>query len=319
MFEGLGVLAGENLNAYSSDFDGFATILWFSLTGATLDAGSGDIMTVTFTVNDDAGCGSFDLNFAGEDSGHGSGGTTFSDSNGLSYFWEGEGQSISTACDANLSMVQISETVFEVHMTNTVDVAGFQFDLVDSPDNFSIVTGAGGVTTTARTDGYMISANASGTIIAFSLTGDTITPGEGAIVQVTADSSINDTEVCFENIVLSDPSGVEIEAGSECITFGDGLDNDEMEVPQEFSISKIYPNPFNPSTTIEWTMKDFGSHRLDVYNTNGQLVEVISQGYVAPGYKQSTWDASSHSSGIYIIRLVVDNKLVSSNKVMLVK
>ena len=70
---------------------------------------------------------------------------------------------------------------------------------------------------------------------------------------------------------------------------------------------------------VEWAMKDFGSHRLDVYNTNGQLVEVISQGYISPGYKQSTWDASNHASGIYIIRLVVDNNIISSNKVMLVK
>ena len=310
--EGLGVLAGEPVDQYSSDFNGVATILWFSLTGATLDAGSGEIFRITFQVNDDAGCGSFDLDFSDDLTG-----TVFSDQNGLAYFWEGEGQNISIACDANLSLVQISDTVFEVHMTNTVDVAGFQFDLVDNPDNFSIITN--GAATTDRTDGYMISANASGTVIAFSLTGDTIAPGEGAIVEITVDSSINDTEVCFDNIVLADPSGIEIEAGSECSTFSHELANDDMEIPQEFSISKIYPNPFNPSTTIEWTMKDFGSHRLNVYNTNGQLVEVISQGYTTPGYKQSTWDASNHASGIYIIRLVVDNNLISSNKVMLVK
>jgi len=310
--EGLGVLAGEPVDQYSSDFNGVATILWFSLTGATLDAGSGDIFKVTFQVNEAAGCGSFDLDFSDELTG-----TVFSDSNGLAYFWEGEGQSIATACDANLSLVQVSDTVFEVHMTNTVDVAGFQFNLVDNPDNFSIATN--GAATTDRTAGYLISANASGTVIAFSLTGGSIAPGEGAIAVITADSSVDDTEVCFEDIVLSDPSGIEIEAGSECITFGDALDNDEMGIPQDFSISKIYPNPFNPSTTIEWTMKDFGSHRLDVYNTNGQLVEVISQGYTSPGYKQSTWDASNHASGIYIIRLAVDNNLISSNKVMLVK
>jgi hypothetical protein len=310
--EGLGVLADENLNAFSSDFNDVATILWFSLTGATLDAGSGEIMRVTFQVNEDAGCGSFDLDFSDDLTG-----TVFSDSSGLAYFWAGEGQSISIACDANLSLVQVSETVFEVHMSNTVDVAGFQFDLVDNPDNFSIATN--GASTTDRTDDYIVSANASGTVIGFSISGGIIDPGEGAIVVITADSSIDDTEVCFEGIVLADPSGIEIEAGSECITFGEGLDNDEMEIPQEFSISKIYPNPFNPSTTIEWTMKDFGSHRLDVYNTNGQLVEVISQGYTSPGYKQSTWDASNHASGIYIIRLVVDNNLISSNKVMLVK
>ena len=308
--EGLGALAGEDLNAYSSDYNGVATILWFSLTGATLGAGEGEIARVTFQVNDDAGCGSFDLNFSDDVTG-----TVFSDSNGLAYFWDGEGQSINTICDANLSLVQVSETVFEVHMINTVDVAGFQFDLVDTPDNFDISTSS----TTARTNGYLVSTNASGTVIGFSISGGTIAPGSGAIVQITSGSSLNDTEVCFDNIVLADPSGAEIEARSECIMFSDELANDELEIPNNFSISKIYPNPFNPSTTIEWTMKEFGSHRLDVYNTNGQLIDVISNGYTSPGYKQSTWDASNHASGIYIIRLVINNNLVSSNKVMLVK
>ena len=166
----------------------------------------------------------------------------------------------------------------------------------------------------------MVSANASGTIIGFSITGGTIAPGSGAIIEITTDGSIDLTEVCFDNIVLADPTGAEIEARSECTYFDyDALDNDAVEVPQDYSISKIYPNPFNPSTTIEWTMKEFGSHRLDVYNTNGQLVEVISQGYTSPGYKQNTWDASSHASGIYIVRLIIENNLVSSSKVMLVK
>ena len=309
--EGLGVLAGEDLNAYSSDYNGIATILWFSLTGATLEAGEGELARVTFEVNEDAGCGSFDLEFSDDQTG-----TVFSDSNGLAYFWDGEGQSINTICDANLSLVQISDTEFEVHLLNTVDVAGFQFDLVDSPDNFSINPVVG---TTDRTNGYMVSANASGTIIGFSIMGDTIIPGSGAIIEVSTDNSINDTEVCFENIVLADPTGAEIQARSECLTFSDDLDNDTVEVPQDYSISKIYPNPFNPSTTIEWTMKEFGSHRLDVYNTNGQLIDVISEGYTSPGYKQSTWDASNHASGIYIVRLIIENNLVSSNKVMLVK
>jgi len=160
------------------------------------------------------------------------------------------------------------------------------------------------------------------TIVGFNLSGDGITAGDGAICEITISAngdSYPTTEMCFDSIVLSDPLAQEIAAGSECNTFTQGLSNDDLEIPQEFSISKIYPNPFNPSTTIEWTMKDFGNHRLDVYNTNGQLIDVISEGYINPGYKQSTWDASNYSSGIYIVRLVVNNNLIGSSKVMLVK
>ena len=54
--------------------------------------------------------------------------------------------------------------------------------------------------------------------------------GSGAIVEITAGSSLNDTEVCFDNIVLADPTGAEIEARSECIMFSDELANDEVEI-----------------------------------------------------------------------------------------
>ena len=168
------------------------------------------------------------------------------------------------------------------------------------------------------------SDNGAMTIVGFHLSGGSIDPGDGAILKIVVSQNSDDytdTEMCFESVVLSDPLAQGIAAGSECSTFtqGDDLSNDGVEIPQEFSIGKIYPNPFNPSTTIEWTMKDFGNHRLDVYNTNGQLVDVISEGYITPGYKQSTWDASNYSSGIYIIRLVVDNNLIGTRKAMLVK
>jgi hypothetical protein len=53
--EGLGRLEGEDLDAFSADFNGEATILWFSFTGDVLEAGDGEIFEVTYQVNDDVG------------------------------------------------------------------------------------------------------------------------------------------------------------------------------------------------------------------------------------------------------------------------
>jgi hypothetical protein len=55
--EGLGRLEGEDLDAFSADFNGEATILWFSFTGDVLEAGDGEIFEVTYQVNDDVGGG----------------------------------------------------------------------------------------------------------------------------------------------------------------------------------------------------------------------------------------------------------------------
>ena len=105
----------------------------------------------------------------------------------------------------------------------------------------------------------------------------------------------------------------------ENVQVTDMLSNDSSNLPNEFSLKGCYPNPFNPSTTIEWTMKHSENHRVDIYNTNGQLIDVISQGYINPGYYQATWDGTSYPSGIYIVRLLVGSDLIGTTKVMLVK
>ena len=150
----------------------------------------------------------------------------------------------------------------------------------------------------------------------------TIAPGEGAIVELTADTSVDDTEVCFENIVLADPSGVEIEAGSECSMFGDELDNDEVEIPQEFSISKIYPNPFNPSTTISYNVPSSMHVNLSIYDIRGRLVTELVNGHheaqgISDPYK-AIWNADMQASGVYFVRLTAGHT-VENQKIMLIK
>jgi len=175
---------------------------------------------------------------------------------------------------------------------------------------------------------FMVSGNENDgmVLLGFSLMGDVIAPGDGVIMNVTVipnNSGDFETELCFGNIVLSDPLAQQILSGSQCATFNNpfegGLANDNIALPEEFSIGHAYPNPFNPSTTFEWSMKYADNHRIDVYNTNGQLLDVISEGYVNPGYYQTTWDARDYSSGVYIVRFIVGSNVIGTRKIMLVK
>jgi len=96
------------------------------------------------------------------------------------------------------------------------------------------------------------------------------------------------------------------------------LSNDNI-IPNEFTIGHAYPNPFNPSTTIDWGMKYSSTHRLEIYNTSGQLIDVLSQGYINAGYHSVIWNGQNQSSGIYIVRLIADGMFVGTKKIMLVK
>lgn len=74
--------------------------------------------------------------------------------------------------------------------------------------------------------------------------------------------------------------------------------------PAKFDLSPAYPNPFNPETTLEYTLTQPGVVNIRVYNTSGQLVEKIKFGHQQAGKHAVKWRASADTpSGIYYIKL----------------
>ena len=78
--------------------------------------------------------------------------------------------------------------------------------------------------------------------------------------------------------------------------------------PTKFSINIIYPNPFNPSTTIEFELPVSGMVNIDVYDLNGELVTELSSDYYSAGQYDIIWNAENTPSGIYFINLNLNLK-----------
>jgi hypothetical protein len=89
--------------------------------------------------------------------------------------------------------------------------------------------------------------------------------------------------------------------------------------PKEFSLKGNYPNPFNPTTTIEFTVPTDGYTTLTVFNVIGQEVATLVSGMAKAGYLNTVkFDASQLSSGIYYARLTHDGHQLL-HKMMLLK
>ena len=71
---------------------------------------------------------------------------------------------------------------------------------------------------------------------------------------------------------------------------------------KDFNLS-AFPNPFNPQTTISFTLPEDGNVNLTIYNTAGQQVAVLMDGRHPAGYHQAVWDARAMPSGVYFYRL----------------
>jgi len=73
--------------------------------------------------------------------------------------------------------------------------------------------------------------------------------------------------------------------------------------PEALVLGQNHPNPFNPLTSIEYNLPTGGSVRLEIYNTAGQLVDVLANGYRSAGSHMAAWNTGNHPSGVYFYRL----------------
>lgn len=77
-------------------------------------------------------------------------------------------------------------------------------------------------------------------------------------------------------------------------------------LPQQYGLGYNYPNPFNPSTRIDFSLPKEGFVTLTVYDVLGRTVSTLAEGVYAAGVHGVVWDAGvAVSSGMYIIRMVV--------------
>ena len=82
----------------------------------------------------------------------------------------------------------------------------------------------------------------------------------------------------------------------------------EREAPKTFSLLQNVPNPFNPSTTIRYTLSEASDVRLTIYNALGQEVRALINATQSTGVQSVQWDGRDASgelvaTGLYIYRL----------------
>ena len=77
----------------------------------------------------------------------------------------------------------------------------------------------------------------------------------------------------------------------------------QAEVPTEFSLAPVYPNPFNATATISFGVPVTSNVRLDVFNLLGQKVAEVTQGDYAGGYYRVLWSPQELPSGVYIVQM----------------
>lgn len=92
----------------------------------------------------------------------------------------------------------------------------------------------------------------------------------------------------------------------------------DSSIPDQFVLMQAYPNPFNPSTMINFMLHEAGHARLSVYDMTGREVAVLADQAMAPGTYQYQFDATGLSSGVYLYRLDFNGQM-ATGRMTLVK
>ncbi len=97
-----------------------------------------------------------------------------------------------------------------------------------------------------------------------------------------------------------------------------GVKNEKPDLPIKYALSQNFPNPFNPSTEIKYSIPKASNVSLTVYNMLGQKIAGLVNGQKAAGNYTVLFDASKLSSGIYFYTLKAGN-FVTTKKMILLK
>ena len=95
--------------------------------------------------------------------------------------------------------------------------------------------------------------------------------------------------------------------------------NETPENPNEYVLGNNYPNPFNSSTTINYSLPFTEKVELNVYDIKGKKLETLVNGIQHKGEHTVNMDFSNYSSGTYIYRLSSENGFSKTGKMTLVK
>ena len=221
---------------------------------------------------------------------------------------------------AKVSMndVSLSSTKGNVDLVveSNQDVYGLQFDLKYDPTQLTL----NGAEATINDVTFDYAENTPGLVrgLMFSMQGKQLnldnissfvnfdfSPAQGFEGKAT---------VSFDDVILAGENGTKISASSSSVV----VDTNNM-LPIKTALNASYPNPFNPSTTINYDLAIDGYVSILVYDALGREVATLFSGdQVAGTNYQVTWNAADQASGAYFLRMTAGN-YTDTQKLMLVK
>ena len=104
----------------------------------------------------------------------------------------------------------------------------------------------------------------------------------------------------------------------ECVENEEDCGELSNEIPDKFSISVPYPNPFNPTVKFDFSLPSIDQVDVNVYDINGMHVATLVDEVKPAGYYSVIWNANHQATGMYFIQFS-SKEMIKTMKVVLIK
>ena len=127
---------------------------------------------------------------------------------------------------------------------------------------------------------------------------------------VSNEANIDDIISIYSDVLLIldawGNNGASYNINNGIITINGMLSNKNISnnIPISYSIDNIYPNPFNPITSVQFSVPTNSENlMINVYDLSGKIAEELTSNIYSQGRYSIAWNATKHGSGIYFIEL----------------
>ena len=194
-------------------------------------------------------------------------------------------------------------------------VYGIQFDLKYNPSELNL----NGAESNLDDFTFEYSKAEDGTVrgLMFSMTGEKLNANDiSSLIAFDfepAEKFSGSSKVDFSNVILAGENGTKIESMAVSMN----VSADDL-LPAKTVLNASYPNPFNPSTTINYELSSESLVNISVYDALGRLVTELVNDVQPSGANVVSWNAADQASGAYFVRMT-SGSYTSTQKLMLVK
>jgi hypothetical protein len=188
----------------------------------------------------------------------------------------------------SLARVESSGSIADLVINADKAIHGLQFDITYNPSEIKSIT-------PQPISGFEVKYNelSDGLIrgLVFSLQGLAL-PEKLPFEFINVKGFDGNSSIQFKDVILADEQGLglDVQAAPHDHSFSDNM------LPIRTGLSDAYPNPFNPTTKIEYGLQKDGYVEIMIYDAAGRLVEELVNQNQIRGNHEITWNASTQAS-----------------------